>query len=55
MEIINYLLLTFMILIGILWVFFLYCVFIMEYLKGSKQYYWIKRHILTDEDLEPKE
>jgi len=27
----------------------------MEYLKGSKSYYWIKKHILTDEDLEPKE
>jgi hypothetical protein len=46
-------LLTFGITISLFWLGMLYCVFIIEHYKGSKQYYWIKRHVLTDEDIEP--
>jgi len=46
-------LLTFGIILSLFWLGILYCAFIMDYMRGSKQYYWIKRHILTDEDIEP--
>ena len=39
--------------IGTFWLGFLYCTFIMNYMKGSKHYYWIKKHLMTDKDLEP--
>jgi len=50
---IESILLTFGIIMSLFWLGMLYCVFIMDYMKGSKQYYWIKRHIITDEDIEP--
>lgn len=53
MELINYLLLIFCLIMSLFWVGMLYCVFIMEYMKGSKHYYWIRKHILTDKDIEP--
>ena len=53
MDIITLFFIIFATTIGIFWLGFLYCVFIMEYMKGSKHYYWIKKHIITDIDLEP--
>jgi len=53
MTTIESLLLTFGIIISLFWLGMLYCVFIIEYRKGSKQYHWIKRNIITDEDIEP--
>lgn len=53
MTTIESILLTFGIILSLFWLGILYCVFIIEYMKGSKQYYWIKRNIITDEDIEP--
>ena len=38
---------------SLFWIVILYCAFIFDYCKGSKQYHWIKKHIIKDEDLEP--
>ena len=39
--------------IGIFWLTILYCVFILDYFKDSQQSKWIRKHIITGEDLEP--
>ena len=53
MDIITLFFIVFGTIFGIFWLGFLYCTFIMEYMKGSKHYYWIKKHLMTDKDLEP--
>lgn len=53
MTMIESILLTFGIILSLFWLGILYCAFIIDYRKGSKQYYWIKRNIISDEDLEP--
>ena len=50
---IEFILLTFSIIVSLLWLGILYCAFIIDYRKGSKQYHWIKRNIFTDEDIDP--
>jgi len=50
---IESILLAFGIIMSLFWFGILYCVFIIDYMKGSKHYYWIKRHIITDDNLEP--
>ncbi len=50
---INLFMYTYGICLLIFWMVVLYCAFIVDYCKGSKQYYWIKKHLITDEDIEP--
>ena len=53
MTIINYFLICMGLSIGIFWLTLLYCVFILDYFKDSQQSKWIRKHIITGEDLEP--
>jgi hypothetical protein len=41
-----------LILLSIIFLIFGLSLFVLKHLKGSKMYYFVKRHLITDEDLE---
>jgi len=52
-TIINYFLIMMGMIAAIFWIVILVSSFIVEHCKGSPLYYWVRKHIVTDEDLEP--
>lgn len=49
---IEYILLLLGTIFSILWIILLISMFILDHMKGTGIYHWVKRHIITDEDLD---
>jgi hypothetical protein len=48
----DILFITLLILAGLLFLTFGFSILVLKYLKGSKLYYFVKKHLITDDDLE---
>ena len=47
---------TILLILGVMftitWIVLLICIFVLDYMKGTGLYHWVKKHIITDEDLD---
>jgi hypothetical protein len=53
MTIINYYLICMGTIAFIFWFIILFSAFVIEHRKNTPLYHWVKKYIITDEDLEP--